>query len=128
MEKKRGRERGDFERKKLIKSEVVDLDVEADERWMSRQMRSSYRLHETQCDRGVVCVCGVCFCFVFYLFLGWQLGGVGLCSAYPRSFLFSLLPLASSFKSFLWKSNPRAFFFFFFHFFNIFLVVACFAQ
>lgn len=32
MEKKRGRERGDFERKKLIKSEVVDLDVEADER------------------------------------------------------------------------------------------------
>lgn len=34
--KKRGRERererGDFERKKLIKSEVVDLDVEADER------------------------------------------------------------------------------------------------
>lgn len=35
MEKNGGereREREDFERKKLIKSEVVDLDVEADER------------------------------------------------------------------------------------------------
>lgn len=29
---KNGGEREDFERKKLIKSEVVDLDVEADER------------------------------------------------------------------------------------------------
>ena len=84
----REREREDFERKKLIKSEVVDLDVEAEERWMSRQMRSSYRLHETQCDRGVVCVKCVCVCVcVWCLFLFCFLFVFGL-AAWWRGSLF----------------------------------------